>query len=77
MFDDARLLDLIERTIDTHRFCRLCNAPNDIRDHDGLLWLECSTTPITPPTRFMTRLGAALSPHPRLLIADLREDPAA
>ena len=77
MFAKAQMLDLIEQTLEHDPRCTLCNAPTDIRDRDGRLWLECSTTPIDIPTRFLERLGGALLPHPRRLVLDLREDLAA
>ena len=45
MFDNARMLDLIERTLDADPTCSVCGAPTDVRDHDGRLWLECSSAP--------------------------------
>jgi hypothetical protein len=77
MFDNAQMLDLFEQALDHEPVCTVCSAPTDIRDRGGRLWLECSTTPIEPPTGLIDRLGAALAPHPRRLIADLREDLAA
>ena len=74
MLHHAQTLDLIERTLDHEPYCPLCNAPTDIRDRGGRLWLECSSTPIEPPTGLLARLGAALLPHPRRLVLDLRED---
>ena len=44
MFDNARLLDLIERALDTDPFCPACGAPTTIKDDDGRLWLVCSAT---------------------------------
>ena len=77
MFDNARVLDLIERTLDTDPFCPVCGAPTDVRDHDGRLWLECSSAATESPSGLIARLEAALLPHPRRLILDLREGLAA
>ena len=77
MFANAHMLDLIERALDHDPCCTLCNAPTDIRERDGRLWLECSMTPLEAPTRFLERIGGALLPHPRRLVVDLREDLAA
>ena len=77
MFDNARMLDLIERTLTTDPICPMCGAPTDVRDHDGRLWLECSSAPAGAPTGLVARLEAALLSHPRRLIVDLREGLAA
>ena len=50
MFDNARLLALIERALDADPYCPVCYAPNVVRDHHGRLWLECETAPTEPPT---------------------------
>ena len=70
MSDNARTLDRIERALDINPFCPVCDAPTVIRDHDGRLWLECSTTPAHAPTGLLARLSAAVAPHPRQLVAD-------
>jgi hypothetical protein len=77
MFDNARMLDLIEQAMMTEPTCPVCGAPTDVRDHDGRLWLECSSVPTEAPLGFVARLEAALLPHPRRLIVDLREGIAA
>ena len=77
MFENARMLDLIERTLRADATCPVCGAPTDVREHDGGLWLECSSAPTEAPVGFVARLEAALLPHPRRLIVDLREDIAA
>jgi ssDNA-binding Zn-finger/Zn-ribbon topoisomerase 1 len=77
MFDNARMLDLIERTLDADPFCPVCGAPTDVRDHDGRLWIECSTAPTEERNGLIARLEVALLGHPRRLIVDLREDLAA
>ena len=77
MFTNAHVLDLIEQTLDRDPACALCGAPTDIRDRDGRLWLECSSTPLETPTGLLARIGVALQPHPRRLLVDLREDVAA
>ena len=77
MFDNARMLDLIERTMDADPICPVCGAPRDVRDHDGRLWIECSSAPFDEPSGLIARLEAALLAHPRRLIVDLREGLAA
>jgi hypothetical protein len=77
MFDDSRMLDLIERSIDADPTCSVCGAPTDVRDHDGRLWLECSSASTEPPSGLLARLEAAILLHPRRLIVDLREPRAA
>ena len=42
MFDNARLLDQIERAIDTDPFCPACHAPNTVIEADDSLWIVCS-----------------------------------
>jgi hypothetical protein len=73
MFDNHRMLDLIERTLDAEPMCSVCGAPTDVRDRDGRLWLECSSAPADVPTGFTARLGAVILAHPRRLVVDLRE----
>jgi hypothetical protein len=77
MFDNSRMLDLIERCLDADPTCSACGAPTDVRDHDGQFWLECSSASAEPPSGIIARLGAAILPHPRRLIIDLREPRAA
>lgn len=77
MFDNARVLDMIERALDAEPTCPVCGAPTDVRDHDGRLWLECSSASIDPPNGIVARLGAAILPHPRRLLIDLGEPRAA
>jgi hypothetical protein len=71
MFDNARMLDVLERTLDRDPFCPVCSAPTAIEDDGGRLWLVCSAT--ANPTGFLGRLGAAFLPHPRRLVLDLTE----
>jgi ribosomal protein L37AE/L43A len=71
MSDNAKTLDRIERALEANPFCPVCRAPTVIRDHDGRLWLECSTTPDHAPTGVLAQIGAAVAPHPRRLVADL------
>ncbi len=75
MFDNARMLDLIERALDQDPFCPVCSAPTAIEDDDGRLWLVCSAT--ASPTGILGRLGAVFLPHPRRLVLDLSEHLAA
>lgn len=77
MFDHAHLIDRIERSIDADPACPVCHAPTTIRERDGRLWLECSSTPEGAPSGLRERFEAALLPHPRRLIIDAPEDLAA
>ena len=75
MFDNARMLDLIERALDDDPYCPVCGAPTTIEDDDGRLWLVCSAA--LSATGVAGRLGAAILPHERRLLVDLSEDLAA
>ena len=75
MFDNARLLDLIEHALDTDPFCPACGAPTTIEDDDGRLWLVCSAT--LDPVGVGARISAAILPHRRQLVVDLSEHLAA
>jgi len=77
MLDDMHMLDLIEHALDREPYCSFCNATTDIRERRGRLWLECSSVPMERPTRLLVRLRAALLPHPRRLLIDLRDGRAA
>ena len=72
MFDDARVLDLIERALDDDPFCPACGSPNTIRDDGaGRLCLVCSTS--LAPRGLIQRVSAALLPHTRRRLVDLTE----
>jgi hypothetical protein len=75
MFDNARMLDLIERALDDDRFCPVCSAPTTIEDDDGRLWLVCSAA--MGPATVIGRVSAAVMPHTRRLVVDLSEHIAA
>ena len=75
MFDNARLLDLIERTLDTDPMCPACGAPNTVEEAGGGLWIVCSAT--TAPDGLLQRLGAILLPHRRRIVVNLTDDLAA
>jgi len=75
MFENARMLDLIEHALDTDPFCPVCGAPTTVDDEDGRLWLVCSET--TTPTTIVGRVSAAILPHERRLLVDLSEGLAA
>jgi len=75
MFDNARMLDLIERTFEDDPFCPVCGAPTTIEDDDGRLWLVCSAA--MEPTSVIDRVSAAILPHRRRLVVDLSEHVAA
>jgi len=71
MYENARLLEMIERALTTDPFCPTCNAPTTIRDDDGLLWLECSA--VAEATGILARIESVLRIHPRRLVVDLTE----
>ncbi len=75
MFDNLHVLDAIERALDIDRYCHVCGAPTTISDDDGRLWLVCSAT--TEPSGLLARIGAAVRPHERRIVVDLREALAA
>ncbi len=71
MFDNAQMLDLVERALDQRPYCPVCGAHTTIEDNDGRLLLVCSAT--MTPTGVLGRLSAAMLPHERQLVVDLRE----
>ncbi len=75
MIDNAKMLDLVERALDDDPFCPLCGAPTTIEDDAGRLVLVCSAT--LAATNIFGRLSAAVLPHERHLVIDLRESVAA
>jgi len=76
MFDNARVLDLLERAIDDDPMCRACGSPNTIEDDGaGRLCLVCPTT--IAPAGLAARVSAALLPHTRRRLLDLTEHVAA
>ena len=75
MFDNAAMLDLVERTLAEYPHCEVCSAPTTIADDHGRLWLVCSATP--PATGILARMTAVVQPHQRRLVADLAEHRAA
>ena len=75
MFENSQLLERVERALDDDPYCPLCGAHTTIEDEGGRLWLVCSAT--TAPTTVIGRVSAAILPHERRLIVDLREDLAA
>jgi hypothetical protein len=75
MFDNARMLDLIERALDDDPLCPICSAPTTIEDDNGRLWLVCSAT--VAPGGVIGRISNAILPHQRRLVVDLSEHVAA
>jgi hypothetical protein len=76
MYENTRLLEMIEHAIDSDPFCPTCNAPTMIRDDGhGRLWLECSAA--ADATGLVARVEAVLRMHLRHLVIDLSEDLAA
>ena len=75
MFDNARMLELIEHAVNADPFCPVCGASTTVEDEDGRLWLVCSAA--TTPDGLIARIGAAVLPHTRRLIVDLSEHMAA
>jgi hypothetical protein len=75
MFDNAQMLELIERSLASDPSCSLCAAPTTIEDDHGRLWLVCSAA--DAPVGRLARLSAAILPHDRKLVVDLNEHMAA
>lgn len=75
MHDRANALDVIERALDTDPYCPACGAPTTIVDVDGQLVLRCTTT--IEPQGFIARFNAAMLPHIRRSVLDLRDGLAA
>jgi ssDNA-binding Zn-finger/Zn-ribbon topoisomerase 1 len=75
MFDNAKMLDLVEHALEEERICPVCSAPTTIAEDNGRLWLVCSATPA--PTGILARMTNAILPHERRLVADLRHHRAA
>lgn len=75
MFDNAHVLELIERALQDDPFCHTCDSPTTIDDIDGRIWLVCSTT--HAPRSLLARIGGAILPHERQLVVDLTEPLAA
>ena len=71
MFDNAQMLDLIERALDSQPYCSVCSAPTTIEDDRGRLWLTCSAT--REPAGILARMTHAILPHDRRLVVNLRE----
>ena len=71
MFDNAQMLELIEHALVGDPFCSVCGAPTTIKNDDGRLWLVCSS--VSAPVGRIARLSAAVLPHERQLVVDLRE----
>ena len=40
MFDNAQMLEFIERSLASDPFCSVCGAPTTIEDDHGRLWLD-------------------------------------
>ena len=75
MFDNAQMLELIERALDSQPFCQVCSAPTTIEDDRGRLWLTCSAT--HEPAGILARMTHAILPNERRLVVNLREYRAA
>jgi hypothetical protein len=71
MFDNAQMLELIERALDSQPFCSVCSAPTTIEDDDGRLWLTCSAA--HEAAGILARMTHAILPHDRRLVVDLSE----
>ena len=71
MFDNDQMLELIERALDDHPYCKTCGATTTIDDENGRLWLVCSAA--TDRRGLLARIGAVVLPHPRRLVVDLSE----
>jgi hypothetical protein len=75
MLHNDQLLEWIEHAFDDHPICAVCGAPTTIADEDGRLWLVCSAA--LTRRGILARIGAAVLPHERRLVADLTEYRAA
>lgn len=75
MFDNAQMLELIERALDTQPFCLVCSAPTTIEDDHGRLFLTCSAA--REPGGILARMTNAILPHERRLVVDLGDAVAA
>ncbi len=75
MSDHARMLDLIERTVDSDPTCPACGAPTTVAERGGHLYLVC--TAAAAADGLLARIEAALLPHVEREIIDLREGLAA
>ena len=67
----AHALDVIERALDVHPYCPACAAPTTIADDDGELVLRCSAT--IEPRGIIARFHAAMRPHIRRSVLDIRD----
>ena len=76
MFDNDQMLDLIERALDDDPYCSVCGAPTD---HHATTTAVCGSicSASTAPHGILARIGAAVRPHARRLVVDLREELAA
>ena len=71
MSDRARMLDLIERTVDTDPTCPACGAPTTVAERGGHLYLVC--TAAEAADGLIARIEAAFLPHVQREIVDLAE----
>jgi hypothetical protein len=72
VIESYRTVDLIERAHDAERYCS-CGRHTTVVEHDGQVWLECSShdqRPASRVARALAALGAGL--HTRRVIVDLR-----
>jgi hypothetical protein len=75
MSDHARMLDLIEHTVDTDPTCPACGAPTTVAERGDHLYLVC--TAAEAADGLLARIEAALVPHVQREIVDLAEALAA
>lgn len=76
MFDRVRALELIERAIDDHPTCPLCQSPSEVVDEgDGVIVIRCRAS--AAPEGRLARLSAAVLPHLHRSVVDLSEGVAA
>jgi hypothetical protein len=75
MSEHARMLDLIERTVDLDPTCPACGAPTTVAERGGHLFLVC--TAAKAADGLAARIEAAFTPHVRREIVDLAEALAA
>jgi hypothetical protein len=65
MFENARLLERIERAQDERPYCIVCAEPTEVVERDGGLWLVCGGN---RPTWLVGRLLHRLAGHHEALI---------
>lgn len=71
MFDRAQLVELIERSLDSHPFCPACHGTTEVVDEAGAIVLRCTTA--SSATSLIDRIGAAVLPHIHVVLVEREE----